>query len=76
MVMQFLADEELVPEETIDDLPLPTVDDRVLELKRLELQDREGERESQLKLCEMEISYKELSVQLRVRENCYTSAFP
>ena len=55
MVMQFLADEELVPEETIDDLPSPTVDDRVLELKRLELQDRERERESQLKLCEMEI---------------------
>ena len=41
MVMQFLVDEELVPEESVEDLPLPTVDSNVLELKRLELQDRE-----------------------------------
>ena len=68
MVMQFLVDEELVPEETIDDLPSPTVDDRVLELKHLELQDRERERESQLKLRELEIREKELSVQLKMKE--------
>ena len=68
MVMQFLVDEELVPEENIDDLPSPTVDDRVLELKRLELQDRERERESQLKLRELEIREKELSVQLKMKE--------
>ena len=40
MVMEYLIYEELVPEETIDDVPTKTVDNNVLELKRLELQDR------------------------------------
>jgi len=43
MVMQFLVDEELVLEESVEDLPSLTVDSSVLELKRLELQDRERE---------------------------------
>ena len=63
LVMEFLVDEELVPEERLDDPSSHTVDNSVLELKRLELQDRERERESQLKLRE-----KELSVQLKMKE--------
>ena len=66
--MEFLVDEELVPEETVDDLPSHAVDNNVLELKRLELQDREQERESQLKLRELELHEKELSVQLKMKE--------
>ena len=68
LVMEFLVDEELVPEETVDDLPSHAVDNNVLELKRLELQDRERERESQLKLRELELREKELSVQLKMKE--------
>ena len=68
MVMEYLVDEELVPEETIDDVPTKTVDNNILELTRLELQDRERERESQLKLCELEVREKKLSVQLKIKE--------
>ena len=39
-----------------------------MELRRLELQDREKERESQLRLKELEIDEKELSRQLRLKE--------
>jgi len=39
-----------------------------LELRKLELQDRERERESQLKLKELEIHEKELYIQLRLKE--------
>ena len=66
LVMEFLLDEELVPEETVDDLPSHAADNNILELKRLELQDRELERESQLKLRKLELHEKELSVQLKV----------
>ena len=68
IVIKFLVDEELVPEETIEDLPSHTVDSSVLELKRLELQDREREQESQLKLRKLEVREKELSVQLKMKE--------
>ena len=68
LVMEFLVDEELVPEERLDDPSSHTVDNSVLELKRLELQDRERERESQLKLRELELREKELSVQLKMKE--------
>jgi len=43
MMIQFLVNEELVPEESDEDLPSPTVDSNVLELKPLELQDCEWE---------------------------------
>jgi len=67
--MEYLVDEELVPEESIEDVPtLPVVDKNVLELKRLELQDCEQEQESQLKLCKIELREKELSVQLKLKE--------
>ena len=64
--MEFLVNEELVQEETVDDLPSYVVDSNMLELKCLELQyrERERERESQLELRELELCEKELSVQL------------
>ena len=47
---------------------LRKLDNNILELKRLELQDCGRERESQLKLRELEVREKELSVQLKIKE--------
>ena len=41
---------------------------QLLELRRLEFQEREHERENQLKLKELELKEKELSIQLKLRE--------
>jgi len=66
LVMGYLVEEELVPEESIEDVPAsPVVDKNLLELK---CQDHEWERESQLKLCEIELQEKELSVQPKLKE--------
>ena len=43
LVTQHLVDEELVSEEEIDESQSPVVDPSIVELKRLELQDRERE---------------------------------
>ena len=45
----------------MDDLPSHTVDNNTLELKHLDLQDRERERESQLSLCKLELREKDSS---------------
>lgn len=45
LVMEYLVDEELVPKEIIEELPSPVFDNNAVELKHLELQDHECERE-------------------------------
>ena len=68
-MIEYLVEEEIVSD---DDSELTGTGratlNNTLELKILELQDKERERESQLKLKELEIREKELSVQLRMRE--------
>jgi len=48
----------------------------VVELKRLELQDREREWEANGKLCELEVRDKELSLQLKLKELENATATP
>ena len=67
LLVSFLTDEEIIPEDEAHS-DTPTTSEDVLELKRLELQDRERERESQLRIKELEIREEELTVQLRLRE--------
>ena len=67
LVIEYLVEEEVVSEDD-SELPPTASPSSSLELKRLELQDKETERESQLKLKELEIREKEQSVQLRLRE--------
>ena len=68
LIKEYLIDEELVSKD--EEQPLTSAN--LLELKRLEFQERERERErereSQLKLKELEIRKKELSIQLRLKE--------
>jgi len=61
-LVEFLVDEELVPE----DEPPSTTD--AIELKKLELQDKEKEREAQLKMKELELREQELAMQLKIKE--------
>jgi len=70
LVIEYLVEEEVVSEDDSELPPTASPGDTMssLELRRLELQDKERERESQLKLKELEIREKELSVQLRLRE--------
>ena len=55
-------------EEPADDPLSPVVDSSMVELKRLELQDREWEWEANVKLHELEVREKELLLQLKLRE--------
>ena len=64
LIKEFLMDEELVPE----DEGLSVSSSGLLELKRLEFEEREKERASQLRLKEMELREKELNIQLRLKE--------
>ena len=65
LIKEYLIDEELVPEED-EEMSRPSAN--LLELKRLEFQEREKEREVQLKMKELELHEKELSIQLRLKE--------
>ena len=62
MIIEYLVDEEIVSK---DELPL-TMD--AIELKKLELQDKENELEAQLKLKEMELREQELALQLKLKK--------
>ena len=68
LLVEFLIDEEILPEDVENSSVTPLSNENELELKRLELQDKEKEREAQLKLKELELREKELSVQLRLKE--------
>ena len=67
LLVSFLTDEEIIPEDEAHG-DTATMSEDLVELKRLELQDRERERENQLRIKELEIREKELTVQLRLRE--------
>ena len=65
LVLNYLVEEELMAEpEFTDELR----GEQLLELKRLEFQEREHERENQVKLKELELKEKELAIQLKMRE--------
>ena len=57
-----------MPEDEVDVTSIQDTDENTLKLWRLELQDKEKERESQLRLKELEIHEKELLIQLRFKE--------
>jgi len=61
LVIDYLVDEELVPDEELEATSDHDVSENTVELKRLEL--AEKERESQLRLKELEPREKELNVQ-------------
>ena len=68
LLVEFLIDEEIIPEDEENSGVMALSNENELELKRLELQDKEKEREAQLKLKELELCEKELSVRLRLKE--------
>ena len=68
LLVEFLIDEEIIPEDEENSSVTPLSNENDLELRRLELQDKEKEREDQLKLKELELREKELLVQLRLKE--------
>ena len=70
MIVEYLIEEEIVSE---DEGLLST---NTVELKRLELQDKEREREAQLKLKEMELRERELAIQLKMKELEVAAASP
>ena len=63
LAIEYLVEEEVVSEDDSELPPTASPSETIssLELRRLELQDKERERESQLKLKELEIREKELS---------------
>ena len=67
LIMVYLTNEELAPEEDTDSLPA-TVGSSTLELKHLEFQERKKARAAKLKMREQELREKELLIQLRMRE--------
>ena len=65
LVLDYLVEEELIAEpEFTNELR----GGQLLELKRLEYQERECKRENQVKLKELELKEKELAIQLKMRE--------
>ena len=68
LLIEFLIDEEIIPEDEENSGIAPLSNKNELELRRLELQDKEKERETQLKMKELEVHEKELSGQLRLKE--------
>jgi len=63
LLVEYLVEKEIV----CDDEDMLT-SASVVELKNLELKDKEKERESQLKLKEMELKEHELAMQLKIKE--------
>ena len=62
IIIEYLVEEEIVSE---DEIPSTT---NAIELKRLELQDKEKECEAQLKMKEMELREQEFVLQLKLKE--------
>ena len=62
LIIEYLVEEEIM---SADEIPSTT---DAIELKRLELQDKEKEREAQLKMKEMELREQELALQLKLKE--------
>ena len=76
MITEHLINGELLSdiEELVDDPQSPVIDSSVVELKPLELQNKEWEREAKVKLRELEVREKELSLQLRELERATTAS--
>ena len=66
VLIDYLIDEEIIPEDDVSNANI--TDENTLELRHLEMQDREKERECQLRLKELEIREKELAMQVRLKE--------
>ena len=66
LLVEFLVDEEIIPDDEENSSVTPFLNENELELRRLELQDKEKERKAQLKLKALEVLEKELLVQLRL----------
>ena len=64
LLVDYLVEEEIVSED--ETLLVPTT--RAVELRRLELREKEKEWESQLRLKELEFKERELAMQLKIRE--------
>ena len=60
--------DHLVEEEIVSDDEVELASASVVELKKLELKDKEKEHESQIRMKEMELRERELSTQLRMKE--------
>jgi len=65
LVLDYLVEEELIIETDVTD---ELRGQQLLELKCLEFQEREREREDQFKLKELELREKELAIQLKMRK--------
>ena len=65
LLVEFL---EIIPDDEENSSVTPLLNENELELRRLELQDKEKERKAQLKLKALEVLEKELSVQLGLKE--------
>ena len=64
MILQYFVDEEIFPDTTVVSAEQGTMTgEELLELKRLEFQEKEKEREAQLRLKELK-----LSMQLKMKE--------
>ena len=72
LLVDYLVEEEIVSEDKT--LLVPTT--RAVELRRLELREKEKEWESQLRLKELEFKERELVMQLKIRELELAAATP
>ena len=70
LILQYFVDEEIFPDSTV--MPAeqaPMTGEELLELKRLEFQEKERERDAQLRLKELELSMQLKLKELEVRGN-------
>jgi len=72
-VLQYLQDEEIIPDDSVSFEPTTMTGEELLLLRQLKLQGKEKEREMQLKLREIELKEKELQVRLKELEVKSTS---
>lgn len=72
VIVAHLVDEEIIPSseatEEIGRGEKGLTGEEVLQLKRLELEERDKEREARLRLKELEFKEKELNLQLKIKE--------
>ena len=71
VVLKYLVDEEIIPSMEISEENMPVegmTGEELLQLKRLEFEERGRERDAQLRLKELELREKELALQVKLRE--------
>ena len=70
-MLKYLIDEEMITlaEESEDTVPVGGMTgEELLQLKKLEYQEREKEREAQLRLKKLDLREKELALQIQLKE--------